>query len=80
MKIGITTIIAFLVVTGFCVAQDNDLYKDPKRASTNIWGEEFPRVDSQSEVIFRVNAPDAQKVQVDILKVYIMEDFDFLSG
>ena len=65
-------LVLFFVISGFCIAQNSDLYKDSKPASTNIRGEEFPRIDSQSRVIYRVNAPEAQKVQVDILKVYDM--------
>ena len=55
-----------------CFAQSPDLYKDSKAAPTNVPGVEFPRIDSQSRVIFRVEAPEAEKVQVDILKVYDM--------
>ena len=68
----LTTAALFFVISIVCFAQNEDLYKDSKPASTNIRGEEFPRVDSQSRVIFRVKAPDAHKVQVDILKVYDM--------
>jgi enterochelin esterase-like enzyme len=49
-----------------------DLYKDSKPASTNVPGVEFPRVDSQSRAIFRVEAPNAQKVQLDLKEVYDM--------
>lgn len=68
------SIIAFLFVfTGVaCLAQGNDLNKDSKPASTNIPGIEFPKIDSQSRVTFRVKAPNAQKVQVDLVKKYDM--------
>ena len=72
MKIKLLTLALLVALSGFCFAQDNDIPKDSKAASTNIIGSEFPRVDSQLRVIFRVEAPDAQKVQVDILKVYNM--------
>ena len=49
-----------------------ELYKDSKPASTNVPGVEFPRVDSQSRAIFRVEAPNAQKVQLDLKEVYDM--------
>ena len=52
--------------------QSKDLYKGSEPAPTNVPGQDFPRIDSLSRVIFRVEAPDAQKVQVDILKVYDM--------
>ncbi len=72
MKNGLIALACFFVINGFCLAQNNNLYKDSKAASTNIIENEFPRIDSHSRVIFRVNAPDAHKVQVDILHVYDM--------
>jgi enterochelin esterase-like enzyme len=71
MKRLITFALLF-VISGACFAQSSDLYKDSKPAPTNAPGVEFPRVDSQLRAIFRVEAPDAQKVQVDLLKVYDM--------
>jgi enterochelin esterase-like enzyme len=49
-----------------------DLYKDSKPAATNVPGVEFPRVDSQLRASFRVEAPAAQKVQLDLKQVYDM--------
>lgn len=72
MKRQLLTLALLAVISASCLAQSNDMYKDSKAAITNIRGEDFPRVDSQSRAIFRVKAPDAQKVQVDILKVYDM--------
>lgn len=72
MKKIILTLVLIFALAYVGLAQDVDLYKDSKPASTNILGSEFPRVDSQSRVIFRVEAPKAQKVQVDILHVYDM--------
>ena len=66
------TIALLFVMSGACFAQSNDVYEDSKPAPTNAPGLDFPRVDSQSRAIFRVKAPDAQKVQVDLLKVYDM--------
>jgi len=48
------------------------LYRDSKPASTNVPGVEFPRVDSQLRAIFRVEAPDVQKLQLDLKEVYDM--------
>ncbi len=53
-------------------AQENLLIENTKAAETNVPGVDFPRIDNQNRVIFRVEAPDAQKVQVDILKMYDM--------
>lgn len=50
----------------------NDVKIDATPSPTNVPGVEYPKIDSQSRVIFRVEAPDAQKVQVDLLKVYDM--------
>jgi len=61
----------FFVSTA-CMAQSNDLHEVSKPASTNVPGAEFPRVDTQNRAIFRVEAPTAQEVQVDLLKVYDM--------
>ena len=37
---------------------------DFKPASTNIVGQQFPKVNSQLQAQFRVQAPNAQKVQI----------------
>jgi enterochelin esterase-like enzyme len=39
---------------------------DSKPASTNIVGAEYPRVDAQRQVIFRLRAPDAQTITVSL--------------
>lgn len=41
-------------------------------ASTNIPGVQYPRILPDNRVLFRVKAPDAQKVQIDLLKKYDM--------
>jgi len=50
----------------------NNVKIDATPSPTNVPGVEYPQIDSQSRVHFRVEAPDAQKVQVDLLKVYEM--------
>ena len=45
---------------------------DFKPASTNAPGQEYPKINSELRAIFRVNAPDAQKVQVAVGKDYDM--------
>jgi enterochelin esterase-like enzyme len=72
MKIKLSSLVLLLVISRACLAQINDLYKDSKPAPTNVPGVEFPRVDSQLRAIFRVEAPDAQKVQLDLVEVYDM--------
>ena len=48
---------------GLCWGQAAD---DSKPASTNIVGQDYPRVHADNRVTFRLKAPDAQKVQVSL--------------
>jgi enterochelin esterase-like enzyme len=41
-------------------------------ASTNIRGAQYPQILADHRVIFRIQAPDAQKVQIDLGKKYDM--------
>jgi len=41
-------------------------------ASTNVRGAKFPRILQDNRVIFRMKAPGAQKVQIDLVKKYDM--------
>jgi enterochelin esterase-like enzyme len=68
MKIGLKTLTVIFVLSGLCVSQNTD----PQSVPTNVPGVEFPKVDAQNRALFRVEAPTAQKVQVDLLKVYDM--------
>jgi enterochelin esterase-like enzyme len=43
-----------------------------KPASTNVMGAEYPRILPDNRVVFRLKAPDARKVQADLLKKYDM--------
>ena len=61
MKSGLIILAVVFLISGICAAQNDDLYKDSKPASTNIREQEFPRVDSQSRAIFRVEAPGCSK-------------------
>ena len=47
----------------FCWGQAAD---ESKPASTNLMGQEYPRVHADNRVTFRLRAPDAQKVQVHL--------------
>ena len=51
----------FLLAT-LCWAQDASTFQF---AATNVWGAEYPRVDSAGRVQLRVKAPDAAKVRVN---------------
>lgn len=41
-------------------------------ASTNVRGAKYPRILPDNRAIFRVKAPEAQKVQIDLVKKYDM--------
>ncbi len=45
---------------------------EPMPATTNIPGAQYPQILPDNRVLFRIKAPDAQKVQVDLMKKYDM--------
>src|SRR4051794_7096854 len=51
-----------LLVSGACRAQGAD---DFRPATTNVWGAEYPRVDSKGRVQIRFKAPEAAKVRLN---------------
>jgi enterochelin esterase family protein len=54
---------------------------DSKPASTNIVGAEYPRVDAQRRVIFRILAPEAQSITVSLGKTALTKGEDgFWTG
>ena len=54
--------IAILLLAGLCCAQESGGFQP---ASTNVWGAEYPRVDSSGRVQIRMKAPDATKVRLN---------------
>ena len=50
------------LLSSFCCAQ---AASDFHSAETNVWGAEYPRVDSAGRVQIRVKAPDATKVKLN---------------
>ena len=54
--------ILILLLTSFCYAQEPS---DFHPAETNVWGADYPRVDSAGRVQIRVKAPDATKVRLN---------------
>ena len=44
----------------------------PTPATTNLPGKEYPKVNPDLSVVFRVEAPDAQSVSVNVGKPYQM--------
>ncbi len=61
-------LILCILACSFCWSQADD----SQPASTNVMGAEYPRVHSDLSVTFRLKAPDAKKVQVDIGQPYDM--------
>ncbi len=57
-KVGLS----LFLLASLCSAQEPG---DFKPAETNVWGAEYPRVDSSGRVEIRVKAPDASKVRLN---------------
>lgn len=56
-----------LALTGrFALAQATQPGADPKPASTNSPGQDYPKVDSERKATFRVVAPNAQSIRVNL--------------
>ena len=53
---------ALVLLSSLCFAQESG---DFRPASTNVWGAEYPKVDSSGRVQVRVKAPDASKVRLN---------------
>src|SRR3954469_21356822 len=64
MKTQLSLACALLVAGQFCVAQDNPPADDWKPSPTNQKGKEYPQVNSEGRVRFRIVAPQAQSVGV----------------
>ncbi len=54
--------LALVFFAGACVAQDASVFQP---AETNVWGAEYPRIDSTGRVQIRIKAPDANKVKLN---------------
>jgi enterochelin esterase-like enzyme len=75
------TLLIAMSVRGICLAQSgqssNVFSADTAHPSPyNLSGAQYPRIEADSRVSFRFNAPDAQKVQVSINNV----PFDMIKG
>lgn len=55
-----------LELLGYQVRKPFDVPADAFTAETTIPGNEFPKIDSERRAYFRLNAPEAHRVQVDI--------------
>jgi len=67
-------IIAIITQASFiCQGQE---YGKSTPAITNVAGVEYPQIQSDLSVVFKVKAPDAQKVQIDLGKLYDMTKYE----
>ena len=57
---------AALLTAGFCVAQNTEIKEDFKPSTKNQPQQEYPQVNSQGYARFRVQAPNAQFVSVNL--------------
>ena len=57
-----------VIATGICLAQESqaNIADDWKPSSLNQYGEQYPQINSQGYARFRINAPQAQNVSVNI--------------
>jgi hypothetical protein len=53
---------AMLLFAGLCCAQESGNFQP---ASTDVWGAEYPCIDSAGRVQLRLKAPDATKVRLN---------------
>jgi enterochelin esterase family protein len=76
MKTRTAVIPCLTVLAGsLCLAQPTQTNDDSKPATSNVAGQQYPRVDSQLRATFRLQAPDAQKV-----RVHVDKDYDMVKG
>ena len=54
--------LVMVLFASICCAQEQSNFQP---AETNVWGAEYPRVDSAGRAEFRVKAPDATKVRLN---------------
>jgi enterochelin esterase family protein len=53
---------ALVLIASACFAEDASQFRP---AETNVWGAEYPRIDSTGRVQVRIKAPDANKVKLN---------------
>lgn len=74
MRKLILSFFAFILFFSFCYSQEPTPQVDAPGvpSSANLMGAQYPRVLDDNRVVFRLRAPEAQKVQVDCWKKYDM--------
>jgi enterochelin esterase-like enzyme len=68
----LTTVLIIVTIINTCPASEVGVFDTSIPAATNVPGAEYPRIDNQNRALFRVEAPEAHKVQLDLLRVYDM--------
>ena len=64
---NINLTLLFVALISICIAQNNS-----KPASSNIRGVQYPQITSDSHAIFKIKAPEVQRLQLDLGKKYDM--------
>jgi enterochelin esterase family protein len=73
----ITTTVLFFILMILLIGRVSAQEVNPgKPAVTNIAGAEYPRILDNLSVVFKIKAPDAKKVQIDLGKLYDMTKDD----
>jgi enterochelin esterase-like enzyme len=73
MRYKLLILAMLTVLTGwFCQAQSSQAAEEAKPSTSNIPGQQYPQIDSELRATFRINAPNAQKVQISLGKTYDM--------
>ena len=81
-QILLSVLLIALSISGICLAQTGQVLINSNVVGTvhpnpyNLYGAEYPRIEADSRVTFRFNAPDAKSVQVAIANV----PFDMVKG
>jgi enterochelin esterase-like enzyme len=58
--------VSLFVMNLISFAQNDDVLKNSKPASTNVPNAQFPRITPDLRVIYRIKAPDSTKIQFDL--------------
>jgi enterochelin esterase-like enzyme len=70
------TLLLFVAVAQFCMAQTNESLNDWKPSSWNQPGQQYPQVNSQGYARFRIMASQAQSVTINIGRVTLTKGED----
>ncbi|MBK7133034.1 MAG: esterase [Bacteroidales bacterium] len=76
MKKLLGLLLLFILGNSICSGQTVQLPPDTQPAASNVRGAQYPRITSDLRAIFQVKAPDAQKVQLQLGKVFDMAKGD----